>query len=157
MYGPGKLAINKKETAMTIAETKPVACTLAPPCGCANPPKPVATEPAGTKAVSATAMTLSTGGLACVACCVLPFTLPATILASTGALLSAFIHMRWWLLAPSVIAVIGAWSWIAWQMRRTGGKPSTSTLAMMTVSTLFMTVSLLWPLIEKPLIHALRA
>jgi hypothetical protein len=140
---------------MTTAETQLIACTLTPPCACSA--KPAATKPDGTKAVSVTAMTLSTGGLACVACCVLPFTLPATVLASTGALLSAFIHMRWWLMALSVIAVIGAWGWIAWQTRRTGRKPSMTVLAMMTASTLFMTVSLLWPLIEKPLIHALRA
>jgi hypothetical protein len=158
MYGRGKLAINgPKETDMTIAEIQPITCTLTPSCACAGAAKPAAQEPPGAKAAGAAAMTLSTGALACGACCVLPFTLPATILASIGPLLSAFIHMRWWLMALSVIAIIGAWGWLAWQMRRTGRKPSMSTLAMMTASTLLVTVSLLWPLIEKPLIHALRA
>jgi cytochrome bd-type quinol oxidase subunit 2 len=140
---------------MTIAGPSSIACTLTPPCACAA--ERVAQEPTGAKAAGAAAMTLSTGALACGACCVLPFTLPATILASIGPLLSAFIHMRWWLAAVSVIAVIGAWGWIAWQMRRTGRKPSLATLTMMMASTLLVTGSLLWPLIEKPLIHALRA
>jgi hypothetical protein len=142
---------------MTTADTQPIACALTPSCACASSAKSAAKEPAGAKAAGAAAMTLSTSGLACVACCVLPFTLPATILASTGALLSAFIHMRWWLLALSVIAVITAWGWLGWQIRQTGRKPSTGTLTMMTVSTLLMTISLLWPLIEKPLMRALRA
>jgi len=142
---------------MTIAETQPIACTLTPRCACASPANPPATEPVGAKAAGATALTLSVGGLACGACCVLPFTLPATILASTGSLLSALIHMHWWLTLLSVTAVVGAWGWIARQMRRTRRKPSLTTLAMMTASTLLMTVSLLWPLIEKPLIRALRA
>ena len=142
---------------MTIAEIEPTACTLTPPCPCASSAIPMATEPAGAKAAGATALTLSVGGLACAACCVLPLALPATILASTGALLSALFHLRWWLTALSVIAVIGAWGWIGCQMRRTKRKPSLGTLLLMMASTLLMTVSLLWPLIEKPLIQALRA
>ena len=141
---------------MTLAETQPVACTLAPPCACASSVEPATKEPTGARAAGAAAMTLSTGALACGACCVLPFTLPAAILASIGPLLSAFIHMRWWLMALSIIAVVGAWGWLAWQLRRTERKPSISTLAMMMASTLIVAISLLWPLIEKPLIHALR-
>jgi hypothetical protein len=142
---------------MTTAATQPFACTLTPPCACASSAKPAAKEPTGAKAAVVTAMTLSAGALACGPCCVLPFMLPATVLASTGSLLSFFVHTRWWFMALSVIAVIGAWGWIAWQMRRTKRKLSTTTLVMMTASTLFMTISLLWPLIEKPLIHAFRA
>ncbi|WP_407154279.1 hypothetical protein [Bradyrhizobium sp. STM 3557] len=141
---------------MTVAKTQPIACTLTPPCACTSFARPATKEPTGAKAAAA-AMTLSTGALACGACCVLPFTLPATILASIGPLLSAFIHMRWWLTALSVIAIIGAWGWLAWQMRRTRRRPSISTLAMMTASTLLVTISVLWPLIEKPLIRALPA
>jgi hypothetical protein len=127
-------------------------------CACASSALIVSSkEPPGSKAAGATAMTLSTGALACGACCVLPFTLPATVLASTGSLLSSLVHMHWWMTALSVLAVMGAWGWIAWQMRRTGRKPATATMMMMTASTLFMAVSLMWPLIEKPLIRALRA
>ena len=129
-------------------------------CGCASSASVVkipSNEPPRLKAAGAAAMTLSTGAVACGVCCVLPFALPATVLASTGSLLSSFVHMQWWITGLSVLAVMGAWGWIAWQTRRTGRKPATATLVMMTASTVFMTVSLMWPLIEKPLIRALRA
>lgn len=128
-----------------------------PSCACATGLKTASKEPPGTKAAGVTAVTLATGAIACGACCVLPFALPATVLASTGSLLSSFVRMHWWITALSVLAVMGAWGWIAWQMRRTGRKPSFSTLVMMAASTVLMTVSVLWPLIEKPLIRALRA
>jgi hypothetical protein len=123
-------------------------------CTCAS--LPLVKEPPGAKAAGAAAITLSTGAIACGACCVLPFTLPATVLASTGSVISSLVHMHWWVTALSVISVISAWAWLAWQIRRTGRKPAISTVAMMTVSTLFMTIAVMWPLIEKPLIRALR-
>jgi hypothetical protein len=127
-------------------------------CACASSALTVsAKEPPGSKAAGAAAMTLSTGALACGACCVLPFTLPVTLLASTGSVLSSLVRMHWWMTALSVLAVMGAWGWIAWQGRRSGRKPATMTLVMMTASTVFMAVSLMWPLIEKPLIRAIRA
>jgi hypothetical protein len=127
-------------------------------CACATSASTTPSkEPPGSRAAGVTAMTLSTGAVACGACCVLPFTLPATVLASTGSLLSSFVHMHWWITTFSVLAVMVAWGWIAWQTRRTGRKPAYSTLFMMTASTIFMTISVMWPLIEKPLIRALRA
>ncbi|SDJ27572.1 hypothetical protein SAMN05216338_104475 [Bradyrhizobium sp. Rc2d] len=132
--------------------------SLPAPSACAcSAAKIAANEPSGAKAAGAAAMTLSTGALACGACCVLPFTLPATLIASTGSLLSSFVHMHFWMTALSVLAVAGAWGWLGWQVRRTGKRPAFSTLAMMTASSLFMTISVLWPLIEKPLIRALGA
>ena len=127
-------------------------------CGCStSASKTPSKEPPGSKTAGVAAITLSTGAVACGACCVLPFTLPATVLASTGSLLSSFVHMHWWITALSVLAVVAAWGWIAWQTRRTGRKPAFSTLFMMAASTIFMTISVMWPLIEKPLIRALRA
>jgi hypothetical protein len=125
-------------------------------CACSTTKK-IVKEPPGARAAGATAMTLSTGAVTCGACCVLPFMLPATVLAGTGSILSSLVHMQWWITVFSVAAVVGAWGWLAWQMHRTGRKPATATLVMMTVSTVLMTVSLMWPLIEKPLIRALRA
>src|SRR5450755_4679783 len=58
-------------------------------CACAMSASVVKTpskEPPGSKAAGVTAVTLSTGAVACGVCCVLPFALPATILASTGSL-----------------------------------------------------------------------
>jgi len=149
-----------RETAGHLFETFLVGAPTAPAgrssCACSTA-KPTAKEPPGARAAGATAMTLSAGAVTCGACCVLPFMLPASILAGTGSVLSTLVHMQWWLTPLSVLAVAGGWGWLAWQMRRTGRKPATMTLVLMMASTLLMTASLMWPLIERPLIRALRA
>lgn len=130
------------------------------PCACASSAPIVGNavgELPGSKAASVTAMTLSTGAIACGACCILPFTLPATVLAATGSVLAWFVHMHVWVTILAILAVVGAWGWIAWQILRTRRKPAMSTLIMMASSTVFSTVAVLWPLIEKPLIRMLRA
>ncbi|WFU14030.1 hypothetical protein [Bradyrhizobium sp. CB3481] len=131
----------------------------APSCACASsvPPKVASKEPAGSKAAGVTAVTLSTGAVACGVCCVLPFALPAAVLASTGTLLAWLVSVHVWVTALAILAVLGAWGWIAWQSRRTRRKAATATLVMMVLSTTLMTVAVLWPLIEKPLIRMLRA
>jgi len=114
-------------------------------------------EPPGSKAAGVTAMTLSTGALACGVCCVLPFALPATVLASTGAVLAWFAKIQMWAKIVAVLSVLVAWGWIAWQSRRTRRKPALSTLVMMAMATTLLAVSMLWPLLEKPIIRLLRA
>jgi hypothetical protein len=52
---------------------------------------------------------------------------------------------------------VGAWGWIAWQTRRTRRKPAISTLFTMGASTMLLTIAVLWPLLEKPIIRMLRA
>ncbi|WP_245309686.1 hypothetical protein [Bradyrhizobium jicamae] len=116
-----------------------------------------AEELPGSKAASVTAVTLSTGAVACGVCCVLPFALPATVLASTGTLLAWFVSMHLWVTVLAFLSVAGAWGWIAWQSRHTRRRPAASTLVMMAGSTVLLTVAVLWPLIEKSLISVLRA
>ena len=129
-------------------------------CACATSTSVVknsSKEPPGSKAAGVTAMTLSTGAVACGVCCVLPFALPAAVLASTGSLLALLVKMHVWVTIIAVLSVAGAWGWIAWQTRRTGRKPALSTLFVMGASTVLLTVAVLWPLLEKPLIRMLRA
>ncbi|BAM93113.1 hypothetical protein S58_71480 [Bradyrhizobium oligotrophicum S58] len=140
------------ETFLSGAPASPPAASS---CACATTKRPTA-KLLGPRAAGATAMTLSTGAVACGACCVLPFTLPAALLAGSGSLLSTLVHMHWWMTGLSVLAVVGAWGWLVWQVRRTGFRPATATLVTLSASTLFMTIALMWPLIEKPLIRALR-
>lgn len=116
-----------------------------------------AKAPPGAKTAGATALTLSTGAVACGVCCVLPFALPATLVASTGTALAWLVGIHLWVTALAILAVVGAWGWIAWQSRRTRTRPARSTLLVMTLSTLLLTVAVLWPLIEKPIIRLLRA
>ena len=128
-------------------------------CACATSAAVVkipAKEPRGSKAAGVTAMTLSTGAVACGVCCVLPFALPATILAGTGSLLALLVKMHVWVTILAILSVVGAWGWIAWQTRRTRHKPAISMLFMMGVATVLLTVAVLWPLLEKPLIRMLR-
>jgi len=128
-------------------------------CACATSASVVKTsskEPPGSKAAGVTAVTLSTGAVACGVCCVLPFALPATILASAGSLLAWFVKLHVWVTILAVLSVAGAWGWIAWQTRRTRRRPATSTLFMMGAATVLLTVAVLWPLLEKPLIRMLR-
>jgi hypothetical protein len=129
-------------------------------CACATSASVVknsAKEPPGSKAAGVTAMTLSTGAVACGVCCVLPFALPATMLASTGSLLALLVKMHVWVTILAMLSVAGAWGWIAWQTHRTRRKPAISTLFMMGAATMILTVAVLWPLLEKPIIRMLRA
>jgi hypothetical protein len=127
------------------------ACSPSPPIA-----KTASKEPPGSKAAGVTAVTLATGAVACGVCCVLPFALPAAVLASTGSLLAMFVKMHLWVTILAILSVAGAWGWIVWQMRRTSRKPALSTLFMMGAATVLLTVAVLWPLLEKPLIRVLR-
>jgi hypothetical protein len=129
------------------------------PCACAAAAftdKPASKELAGSKAAGVTAVTLATGAVACGVCCVLPFALPATLLASTGAVLAWFVKLHLWVTILAILSVGGAWAWITRQSRRTGRRPAPSTLVMMVTATVLLTVAVLWPLLEKPLIRMLR-
>ena len=159
-----RLTVTAPETAREAADTlfeQFVANAPAPSsCACATSASVVKTpskEPPGAKAAGVTAMTLSTGAVACGVCCVLPFALPATILASTGSLLAFLVKMHVWVTILAILSVAGAWGWIAWQTRRTRRKPAKSTLFMMGAATMLLTVAVLWPLLEKPIIRMLRA
>jgi len=138
-----------------------VANTPAPSsCACAASASTVKTplkEPPGSKAAGVTAVTLATGAVACGVCCVLPFALPATILATTGSLLAWFVKLHLWVTILAILSVAGAWGWIGWETRRTNSKPAYSTLVMMGAATVLLTVAVLWPLLEKPTIWMLRA
>lgn len=128
-------------------------------CACATSASVVKTtskEPPGSKAAGVAAVTLSTGAVACGVCCVLPFALPATVLASTGSLLAWFVTMHVWVTILAILAVVGAWGWIAWQTRRTNRRPAMSTLFMIGAATVLLAIAVLWPLFEKPLIRMLR-
>lgn len=158
-----RLTVTAPETVREAADTlfEPFIANAPTPSSCACATSSAVTtatskEPPGSKAAGVTAMTLSTGALACGACCVLPFALPATIAASTGALLAWFVKIQVWAKILAVLSVMGAWGWIAWQSRRTRRKPALSTLVMMGTATTVLTVSMLWPLLEKPIIRLLR-
>jgi len=75
-----------------------------PGCGCAEK----AVQPGG-KAAGA-AVTTAVVAAACAACCVLPFTLPAVVLASAGGLIATLDHAHGLMTKLSVAVVICAWA-----------------------------------------------
>jgi hypothetical protein len=87
-------------------------------CGCAAPSpsnttRPIAGKESGEKAVGLTAVTLAAGAVACGACCVLPFALPAVVVAGTGSILAFVASAHAWVTGLAVLAVVGAWGWMA--------------------------------------------
>jgi hypothetical protein len=130
-------------------------------CGCAtssgsDPASAGADKQPGTKVAAVTAGTLATAAVACGACCVLPFALPAAVLAGTGGVLTWFASVHVWVTWLAIPVVVGAWGWIVWQIVRTRRRPAASTLYVMVAATLLMAVAVLWPLIEPQLVRALR-
>ena len=116
---------------------------------------PGASGQRGTRAAGLTAVTLATGALACGACCVLPFALPAAMLAGAGGLLAWFAGARGSVTGLAILAVIGAWGWIAWQTARARRRAAASTLYVMAAATALTAIAMLWPLIEPHLVRAM--
>ena len=81
--------------------------------------------------LAATASITALAAVACTACCVLPFTLPATLLALAGGSIAVLDHAHGWMTLFAAAAVIAAWGWIAWQRRKTGHPIARRILALM--------------------------
>jgi hypothetical protein len=150
-----------REAADTLFEQFVAGAPASSACGCAPPVSDAVTSGSerqpGTKAAGLTAVTLATGAVACGACCVLPFALPAAVLARAGGVVAWFANMHVWITGLAVLAVLGAWAWIAWQTRRTRCKPAASTLYVMVAATALMAIAVLWPVIEEGIVPLLRA
>jgi len=119
-------------------------------------PNQITTDNSG-QAAGLGAMAASSGAVvACAACCVLPLALPAVALASLGGTLAWFAGAHPWLTGVSILVVLAAWGWIAWERRRTGKRQARSTLILMSVSTAFTLLAVIWPSIEPSILEALR-
>lgn len=112
-----------------------------------------ASEP-GTKMAGGAAV-LAAGAVACGACCVLPFALPAAMLAVTGGVLAWFGSMKPVMTLVALVAVVIAWAWVALQTVRIR-RPARSTLSMMGAGTVLQAAAVVWPLFEWPLFALLR-
>ncbi|WP_247967401.1 hypothetical protein [Bradyrhizobium sp. 195] len=119
-------------------------------CGCTGKAKR-----GGGKAAGAAALTTAALAAACTACCVLPFTLPAIVLAGAGSLIAVLDHAHGLMTILSIAVVIGAWIWIAWRARTTGSRIRSSVLALMGAATILTATAALWPVMEPAVFHAL--
>jgi cytochrome bd-type quinol oxidase subunit 2 len=127
-------------------------CTLpsenSPGCGCS------ANKKVGGKAAGAALMT-ALAAAAFTSCCILPFTLPAVILASAGGSIAILDHAHGWVTRLAIAVVVCAWLWIGWQVRKTQRKPARLTLAVMVLATLLTAAAASWPLIQPIAFNAL--
>jgi hypothetical protein len=87
-------------------------------------------EPGGRIIVAAAAASAS-GALALAACCVLPFALPAIVMAGSGGIIAWLMGAQDWILALAFLAVAGGWFWIGWQSFRRKARPERSLLGVM--------------------------
>lgn len=92
---------------------------------------------------------------ACTACCILPFTLPAVVLASAGGLIAILDHAHGWITRLAILAVVCAWIWIGWQVRKTQRRPARSTVHVMVFATLLTAATASWPIFEPIAFNAL--
>ena len=157
-----RLVITAPETAREAADMLFQQFVAAAPtqsqCGCTAPSPATLRDPVeqpGTRAAGLTVITVATGAVACGACCVLPFALPAAALAGTGSILALLAGAHAWVTGLAILAVLGAWGWIARQSVRTRCMPARSTLSVMAAATALTAVAVLWPFIEARLLSAL--
>lgn len=128
-------------------------------CACPPPASGAASDFAakqpGTKAAGFAAVTLATGAVACGVCCILPFALPAVMLAGSGSVLAWLAGAHAWVTGLAILAVVSAWGWIGWQTVRTRCRPAASTLYLMAAATGLVVVAIVWPVIEPHVVRAL--
>jgi hypothetical protein len=112
--------------------------------------------PSPERTASAAAATVAVGAVACGICCVLPFALPAVVLAFSGGALAFFAQAFWGALYLATILVVGAWLWVFVDSRRTRRRPARATLTTMGIATAALGAAALWPKLEPPLIAVLK-
>ncbi len=117
-------------------------------CGCR------AETQAGGKAAGAAALT-AIAAAACTACCILPFALPAVVLAVAGGSIAVLGYAHAWVTRLAMATVLLAWLWIGWQARKTNRRIARSTLAVLIIATLLTATVAAWPLMEPAVFHAL--
>jgi hypothetical protein len=105
-------------------------------------------------AAGVAALTLSTGAVACGACCILPLALPAVVLAGGGSLLAVMTSAHSLVTTLAIIAVVVAWTWVAWIGLRLRMWPAISTLLLMVTASAVLVIALIWPSIEGKLMQA---
>lgn len=108
------------------------------------------------RAASAAAATVAIGAVACGVCCVLPFALPAVVLAVSGGVFALFGTAFWGALYLATAMVAAAWLWVIVETRRTRKRPVRATLSWMAVATTALVAAAAWPAIEPQLIALLK-
>lgn len=138
---------------MDSSASGPAGCGCGPTTSCQAPPP---TAPGGNKVASATAAVAATAALACGACCVIPFALPAVALALGGSVIAWFSSLSAVLVPIAVTVVLAAWAWVGVQGARARRWPTWSTSSTMIGATIVLAAAVTWPRYEGAVIALLR-
>jgi hypothetical protein len=106
--------------------------------------------------IGASAALAATGALACGVCCVLPFALPAAVLAVSGGVLGWFAKATPWAMSIALFAVLAGWTWVVLQSVQTKRPPARSTVLTVGLATLVIAAAGVWWHFEREIIHLLR-
>ena len=90
----------------------------------------------------------ATGALACAACCILPFALPAAALALTGGALAWLASVYEGAIIAAAVLVAVAWIWVVRQSLRTRKRPAATTILVMLGASAMLALAYSWPAIE---------
>jgi hypothetical protein len=110
----------------------------------------------GNRLVTAAAGVTAASALACGTCCILPFALPATLVAMSGGVLAFFVRIHPLVTVIAVMAVAAGWAWVVAKTLQTRRRPPRGTLIAMSVATVMLTVSMMWPVFEHTLFNLFR-
>ena len=126
-------------------------------CGCGAPKiETIGAKAAATASVAAASASVTAlAAAACTACCVLPFTLPAALLALAGGSIAVLDHAHLWVTRLAIAAVSAAWLWIIWQWRKTKRPITRTTMALMIAASLLTITAASWPWIEPTVFKTL--
>lgn len=108
------------------------------------------------RVVGASATLAATGALACGVCCVLPFALPAAVLAVSGGVIGWFAKATPWAMSIALFAVLGGWTWVVLQTVQTKRRPARSTLLTLGLATAVFATAMIWWHFERDIIRLLR-
>lgn len=88
------------------------------------------------------------GALACAACCIVPFALPAAALALAGGALARLASIYEWAIVAAVVLVAIAWVCVAFQSVTASKRPAVATMLVIFGATAMLALVYSWPLIE---------
>ena len=128
-------------------------------CGCApaSGKSPERKSGIAGKAAGSVALVSAAGAVVACAACVIPFALPAVLLAGAGGVLAWFNDAHVWITGISIAALAIAWIWVWRQSAGLRLRPATSTLTMMGIATFFVALALFWPEIEPEILRFVGA
>ena len=111
----------------------------------------------GASIAASAAGVAATGALACAACCILPFALPAAALAVAGGTLAWLASLYEGAIVAATVLVATAWIWVVRQSQRTRKRPAATTVLVMLAASTMLALAYCWPIVEPIVIAKLVA